>query len=63
MVPDVETDIENIVENILNKISIPIVINTIPKISLCASVLLKTLDLVFFLAKVSPPSLVFLQTL
>lgn len=55
MVPDMELELENIVENILNKINKPIVIKTIPKISLLAFKLLETLDLVFFLAKVSPP--------
>ena len=62
-VPDIDPAFENIVENMLKEISMPIVIKTIPEISLCAAALLKTLDLIFFLAKVSPPSLVFLQTL
>ena len=63
MVPDIESELENIVENILNKINMPIVIKIIPKISLSKSTLLATLDLVFFLAKVSPPFLIFLQIL
>ena len=63
MVPDKESALVNIVENILNKINMPMVIKIIPKISLSESKQLVPLDLVFFLAKVSPPFLIFLQNL
>jgi len=61
--PDIEFELEMFVENILNKINIPIVIKIIPKISLLESIPLEVLDLILFLAKVSPLSLLFISLL